>query len=213
MSMGGATIKIVCFDLGGVVLRICRTWAEGCAAAGLEVRDGVDPLGAPSVDWLELDDLFQKGKLDGKTYFQRISDLLGGVYRPDEVMRVHDAWTLEEYEGIDQLVQRLHEARVETAVLSNTSHEHWVKFGRYPAFARLRNRHGSHELGLRKPDKAIYQALEERIGFTGGEIIFFDDLPENVAAAREVGWHAHSVDPFGQPAERIAGVLEGLGVL
>ncbi len=32
-------IRLVCFDLGGVVIRICRTWAEGCAAAGLEVRD------------------------------------------------------------------------------------------------------------------------------------------------------------------------------
>ena len=30
------SISLVCFDLGGVVLRICQSWAEGCVVAGLE---------------------------------------------------------------------------------------------------------------------------------------------------------------------------------
>ena len=35
-------ISLVCFDLGGVVVRICRSWAEGCAEAGLDVRGDVE---------------------------------------------------------------------------------------------------------------------------------------------------------------------------
>jgi len=31
-------IRMVCFDLGGVLIKHCRTWREGCAAAGLRLR-------------------------------------------------------------------------------------------------------------------------------------------------------------------------------
>ncbi len=33
------SIQLVCFDVGGVVVRICHTWAEGCAAAGITPRN------------------------------------------------------------------------------------------------------------------------------------------------------------------------------
>ena len=29
---------VICFDLGGVLVRICRDWNEGCVAAGIEPR-------------------------------------------------------------------------------------------------------------------------------------------------------------------------------
>ena len=29
---------VICFDLGGVLVRICRDWNEGCAAAGIDPR-------------------------------------------------------------------------------------------------------------------------------------------------------------------------------
>ena len=29
---------IVCFDIGGVLVRICRTWEEGCIAADVPLR-------------------------------------------------------------------------------------------------------------------------------------------------------------------------------
>ena len=34
-------VRIVCFDWGGVILRHCRSWQEGCAAAGLPVHPEV----------------------------------------------------------------------------------------------------------------------------------------------------------------------------
>ena len=39
---GPNSVRCVCFDWGGVLLRICRSFAEGVRAAGLELRPGAD---------------------------------------------------------------------------------------------------------------------------------------------------------------------------
>jgi len=43
------------------------------------------------------------------------------------------------------------------------------------------------EVGLRKPDPRIYQELIGRIGRPAGEMVFVDDLPENLQPAAELG--------------------------
>lgn len=49
----------------------------------------------------------------------------------------------------------------------------------------------SAELGLLKPDPAIYARADEVLDTRPDTTVFFDDRPENVAAAREHGWEAH----------------------
>ena len=136
-------IRLVCFDLGGVIVRICRSWTEGCQAAGLDVRGDVDPLSLPSDGWRRVEAAYQTGRIDGRTYAQRCSALVDGLYSPEEIRRIYDAWILGEYDGVEQMILRIHEAGVHTAVLSNTSHEHWLHMRQYPAFRQLRNKHGS----------------------------------------------------------------------
>jgi len=207
------TLRLVCFDLGGVVLRICRSWAEGCAAAGLDWREGFDLHRDRRVASLnELADDHQTGRIDGDVHARRFSDLLHGLYSPEEVTRVVDAWVLGQYPGMDDLVDRIHHAGLGTAVLSNTSHDHWETFERYRAFCRLRNRVGSHQLGVRKPDPAAYHAIEQLTGVAGPEIVFFDDLADNVAAARAVDWSAVQIDPAGDPAAQVRHALADLGL-
>jgi putative hydrolase of the HAD superfamily len=48
----------------------------------------------------------------------------------------------------------------------------------------------SHEVGLAKPDPAIYQLTASRLGVAPEEVVFLDDVPANVEAARAAGWHA-----------------------
>lgn len=48
----------------------------------------------------------------------------------------------------------------------------------------------SHEVGLKKPDPAVYELTRSRLGVESGEIAFLDDVAANVAAARAAGWHA-----------------------
>lgn len=45
-------------------------------------------------------------------------------------------------------------------------------------------------LGYRKPDGAYFAAAMQRVGATASEIVFIDDAPRNVEAARLAGWAA-----------------------
>jgi FMN phosphatase YigB (HAD superfamily) len=48
----------------------------------------------------------------------------------------------------------------------------------------------SHEVALKKPDPAIYALAGRRLGVEPHEVLFLDDVPVNVDAARAAGWHA-----------------------
>ena len=49
----------------------------------------------------------------------------------------------------------------------------------------------SAEVALVKPDPAIYARADSVYGTEPGDVVFFDDKPENVEAARSHGWDAH----------------------
>jgi HAD superfamily hydrolase (TIGR01509 family) len=48
----------------------------------------------------------------------------------------------------------------------------------------------SHEVGLAKPDPAIFELVCSRLGVAPAETIFVDDVPGHCEAARRVGMHA-----------------------
>lgn len=48
----------------------------------------------------------------------------------------------------------------------------------------------SHEVGLAKPDPAIFRLTEDRLGVRPHEVVFLDDHEGYVEAARTCGWHA-----------------------
>lgn len=53
----------------------------------------------------------------------------------------------------------------------------------------------SSEVGIRKPDRRIYDLVLERLGGIPPErAVFLDDYPGNVAAAVALGWHGIVVD-------------------
>jgi len=61
---------------------------------------------------------------------------------------------------------------------------------------------GSWEVGLRKPDKAIYLLAQEKAGVNPEEILLVDDNKENIKAAEEIGWKGIVFDP-NHPVESI----------
>ena len=206
------TIRCVCFDWGGVILRICRSFGEGCRAAGLPVRGdlGDKPFANERKGHSEA---YQLGRVDDVAFFERVAGAMGGLYTPDEIERVHHAWLIEEYPGVRELVERLNTTDgITTALLSNTNATHWRRqfplqaagLRRFETASLLHQRHASHLLGLAKPDASIYRAFESHTGFGPGEILFFDDLPDNIAAAQGCGWHAEQIDHTGDTAAQMA---------
>ena len=203
---------MIVFDWGGVILRICRSFAEGATAAGLDVRDGLTDPQMHDVR-RAIGKQYQVGEIDDDAFFAAVSDSMNGVYTPDEIAAVHDAWLLGEYDGVADLVDALHTASIETALLSNTNARHWGRREQdFPTAGRLRHQHASHLLRLAKPDVAIYHAFAEVTRREPGELLFFDDLPENVDAARAAGWRSECIDHQGDTAAQMRTHLAAHGI-
>jgi putative hydrolase of the HAD superfamily len=81
--------------------------------------------------------------------------------------------------------------RYRTALLSNSfvgaRREEEARFG-FTAMTDLVVY--SHEEGMRKPDRRIYERTWQRLGVEPREMIFLDDVEPNILAARECGVHA-----------------------
>lgn len=219
--MAKPAITMVCFDWGGVIVKICRSWQEACTNAGLPIRadSTSDEVKARR---RALAEAFQVGGMGSAHFFARLSEATGGAYTPTEVEQIHHAWLIEEYPGVEELVDALTRLpSIETGLLSNTNHEHWRRFQAdrchglkcFATVGKLLHRHASHLLRLAKPDVDIYHAFVRETGHRPGEILFFDDLEENIRAARAAGWNAEQIDHTGDPARQMRGHLAAYGVL
>jgi HAD superfamily hydrolase (TIGR01509 family) len=103
------------------------------------------------------------------------------AYRPDETVL--------------ETLDRRREGIALAVFTNNGPLEEEVLTGRYPAaFAASERLFFSHRLGCRKPDPAAFSAVAAHLGAEGGDILFVDDSPRNVAAARASGWRAVTFD-------------------
>ena len=105
------------------------------------------------------------------------------------------------------LIQELRRGRV-VACLTNTE----VEVGRLNRerglFAHFDRAFLSTELGLHKPDRAIFERVLADLGCTPPEAVFTDDKLENVAGARATGMHAihyRDFEGFSRDLARAAG--------
>ena len=196
-----ATIKLVCFDLGGVLVRINHDWQSASRQAGVPIqlpetsRTGFTQY-TPFVN-------YQAGLISEDEYAQELSELLGCA--PDEAKRIHDAILIDEYPGVPELIQDLKANGFAACCLSNTNHRHWealMDADQFPSLAHLDKALASHLIGINKPDADAFRSVEA--AFPDVEsILFFDDAIANVDAAIELGWEALRIDPDRNPVDQM----------
>lgn len=75
----------------------------------------------------------------------------------------------------------------------NCIHQEHI-FERYDFFSIFRDGAYSYRLGCLKPDPEIYRRCLEQFELNASEVILFDDMEENVLAARQSGWTAIQYD-------------------
>ncbi len=114
-------------------------------------------------------------------------------------------------EPVVQLVHDLKAAGLRLGVLTNNVAEFKEAWrGMLPFDDLFDDIVDSHEVGLRKPNPAIYQLALARLGADAGRTAFLDDVPSNVAAAQGVGMLAVQVDEDPRPAVAIVRGWAGL---
>jgi epoxide hydrolase-like predicted phosphatase len=186
-------IKAVVFDLGGVLEHVeDDAWPE--VWIGRWERRVHLPLGhvvATLAEHEPTDDMVT-GKMSEAQMRERYARMLGldNDLAQQMMAEMWDAYCGELDRQMWDFAASLRPAFA-TAILSNSAdgarREEQRRFG----FAELVDVIVySHEVGLAKPDPAIFKLTEERLRVEPHEIVFLDDHYGHVEAARACGWHA-----------------------
>ncbi len=140
-----------------------------------------------------------------RAFARRLSQVCGRPVEPEGLVRRMFRVRLEE--RMLEAVAEVRRAGIRTALLSNS----WGT-SLYPR-DRLRDLFDvvviSGEVGVRKPDPAIFRLTVERVGVSATDCLFIDDEPGHVTAAQEQGMTAvlHR-----SPSESIAELEQLLGL-
>lgn len=181
------TISTVIFDLGGVLVEYdfnaeLSAVQALCSTPALELEDYKGLQG--------IEDLFI-GRTDHQTVRGRLIER--GGFRDDRpaFLRALTQGFGEAVAGIEPVVDALR-GSYQLALLSNTQSVHWeYALSRYGFLLNKLTLHFvSFEIGLAKPDEAIFRHVTKELGVTPGECIFVDDYPPNVEGARKAGLDA-----------------------
>ena len=182
-------LKAVIFDYGLVL----SGPAEPAARARLLQITGLAPGIFDTHYWKHRLD-YDRGTLNGRTYWQTIARDTGLALTPEEVDALVEQdillWATVNPIMLDW-VTRVQATGLKTAILSNMGDDllaHMRKNFRWlDSFHHLT---WSCELDLIKPEAAIYEHTLEKLDVQPEQALFLDDKMENVEGARQAGLHA-----------------------
>jgi putative hydrolase of the HAD superfamily len=199
------TLKAVLFDMDGVI----RHWDAVGAQAG-EAAAGL-PAGSVERVAYTVPEFWQTqvGEVTAREWADAVGRALVAEHGPgaDVAARIYFDYAGRVDDEMVALVAAVRE-RTTVALLSNATdqlREHLAHHDLVEAFDVV---FCSAELGMAKPDVAIYRHAASVLGVEPSECFFTDDRPENVAGAREAGMHA---EVFTGRAPLVA-ALRGLGL-
>jgi putative hydrolase of the HAD superfamily len=79
-------------------------------------------------------------------------------------------------------------SRCQIGILSNLNYFSKKLIDRNYDLSKFDHVYLSFELGMRKPDQEIYDYVQQDLGLPPENILFIDDIMENIVAAKENGW-------------------------
>jgi len=113
-----------------------------------------------------------------------------------------------ELPGIRELIAQLKASnRYRLAILSNAFFGHWDSFEQTELYALFDLPMASHLIHAAKPSPAAYEIALRRMAVAPERVVFVDDRPENVEAARAAGIHAFVTDSVATTRRELASLL------
>lgn len=139
-------------------------------------------------------DEFERGQLSPVQWAERFIRTWDVDLTSEEFLAKFTTWSRRVLPGARELLEQLR-TRYRLAALSNSNELHWERNTNELRIIELFEfAISSHQVGLCKPDPAIYKIALERAKVSSPDaIVFFDDLAANVEAAKSVGLRAYQV--------------------
>ena len=143
---------------------------------------------------LERKDEFETGAIDVETYVTWALGVLGSSASPSEF---HHAWQqiFTPNEPMWECVRKLSADGHRLILFSNINaiHYPWI-FEEFPQFSVFDAGVISFIAGSIKPHPEIYQYAIDNHGLDPATTLYIDDLPENIATGRELGFRSWQYD-------------------
>lgn len=176
------------FDLGNTLIKLAyeRVLAAVCRDATVTRDELVEILEAPG-SYRDM----ERGAVTFWEFYEFLCDKSG--YR-GSIRDFHEIWS-DFFDGtipgMEELLERVR-ARYRVAFLSNSNEVHAEVLPRkFSSLFRKDDRFiFSHRFKVAKPDPEIFRRALDVLGTTASQVVFIDDLSENVAAARSLGMQA-----------------------
>ena len=216
--MSTRAVDAVIFDLGGVIMRngspkdFTQHYPDHDPAQIAELIMGPHHLDTDH-PWHQV----ERGEITFAQCREMTQQLLSdaGVTRPasppKESSSTRSSFAFELNDDMVAFIHDLRSAHIPTAILTNNVREFrqwwWPLLNFDELFTSIVD---SHEVGMRKPNPAIYQLTLDRLGVEATRAAFLDDLHANVVAASAVGLHGIHVEQDSLPAIHQARTLTGL---
>lgn len=206
-------IRAVIFDYGMVL----STAQEPAAHANLLAITGLEREIFEKHYW-RYRDAYDMGTLNGLAYWKAIGGDAGLDFTSAEIERLIEndvlMWSALNAQML-AWVTVLHEAGFRIGILSNIGEE-LLRYMRqeFGWLGQFDHHTWSCELGIAKPDPAIYTYTCEKLDVAPADALFLDDKPENIAAAESIGLNAIQFRNVEQLRKDLAarGLLEELPV-
>jgi HAD superfamily hydrolase (TIGR01509 family) len=200
----GSRIDLVLFDLGGVLI-------EPGGVGPLRALSGIESDEALWARWLSCRWVrrFEAGQCTASEFAQGVVADWDLALSPDAFLEEFSRWPQPPFPGALELVEAVQTA-VPTGFLSNMNALQWrANYEGIPLTRAFTLRFLSYELGLVKPDAAIFDAVAGRLPVPRRQVLFLDDNAINVEAAEAAGFVARHV----RGVEAARDVLVDEGVL
>jgi glucose-1-phosphatase len=194
---------IVLFDLGGVLVDPGGV-GEMRELSGIASDDELWRrwLGCR---WVRL---FEAGQCSADEFAAGVVDDWSLTLRPEAFLAEFTSWKTVPYPGAAGLVTEVGDA-ARIGYLSNTNEAQWhAHLSGSPLVGAFEFGFTSFELGLVKPDRAVFETVAARLPAPTGRVLFLDDNLVNVEGAVASGFAARHVR--GVDEARRALVSEGV---
>lgn len=187
--------KALIFDFGGVIINIdFKLTHQAFRVLGIEHLDQKFSQTQQSGFF----DRFEKGEISSANFRKEIKQFLDSNISDLELDQAWNKMLLDIPARRIEIIKQL-KTQYQCVLLSNTNQIHYdfyrkelEKVHAYEKFSDLFDKtYFSHEIGMRKPDKEIYNYVLEDLKLKPEEVLFIDDTQKNIEAANELGWHTN----------------------
>jgi epoxide hydrolase-like predicted phosphatase len=177
-------INVVLFDLGRVLMHIdFDAFPNGL---GLYTKDQRAPYDAPLKPFIRL---YEEGKMTTEEFLDGLFAIFDYRFPREQILEAFNGIIVADNQEIVPFVEHVKE-NFRIAVLSNTCACHWEKVEHISSILKLfpkENIFTSFEVGVMKPDPKIYDTVCTSLNVRSEEVLFIDDLAENVHGAVHAG--------------------------